>query len=67
MGFLFGSKPKAADPTPMPVATDDAKARAAARRQRASIFGRQGRSSTLLTDKDKGASAYNNSTLGQTN
>lgn len=65
MGFLLGSKPKPADPVRMPVASDDASARAAAARKRMSIFGRQGRSSTVLSPRGQGTNAYANSLLGQ--
>ena len=65
--LLFGKKPKPADPVRMPVASDDASARAAAARKRMSIFGRQGRGSTVLTPRGQGAgtAAFQNSLLGQ--
>lgn len=67
MGFLLGSKPKPADPVRMPVASDDANARAAAARKRMSIFSRQGRDSTNLDKRRQsaGTNAYGNSLLGQ--
>ncbi|RWK39254.1 MAG: hypothetical protein EOR40_04385 [Mesorhizobium sp.] len=68
MGALFGSKPKVADPTPMPV-PDDAAAKAADLRQRQMIASRSGRASTMLSRQSGGAPAgtqsYGNSLLGQ--
>lgn len=69
MSALFGSKPKAPDQVRMPV-QDDAEARAAAERQRRSIFARNGRSSTVMSrggGGEAGTRAYGNSLLGQAN
>ncbi|RWG25797.1 hypothetical protein [Mesorhizobium sp.] len=67
MGALFGSKPKVADPTPMPV-PDDAAAKAADLRQRQMIASRSGRASTMLSRQNggnAGTTSYSNSLLGQ--
>lgn len=69
MGFLFGNQQqKTAAPTRMPT-TNDAVVRAAQSRQRRSILGRSGRSSTMLTQDGSsapgGTQSYTNSLLGQ--
>jgi hypothetical protein len=69
MGFLFGGGQRPAEaPTRMPV-SNDAAARAAQARQRRSVLGRSGRTSTVLTQPSSGAGtgtqSYQNSLLGQ--
>lgn len=69
MGFLFGGGQKVAEaPTRMP-ASNDAVVRAAQSRQRRSVLGRSGRTSTVLTQPSSGTSSgtqsYQNSLLGQ--
>lgn len=68
MGFLFGGGERAApNPTRMPAA-NDAATRAARARQRRSILGRSGRSSTIMTQErgnTGGTQSYTNSLLGQ--
>lgn len=71
MGFLFGDKPKPAEPARMPT-PDDAESRKAAARARAAAMSRSGRSSTILsrragarTTGEAGTTAYKNSLLGQ--
>lgn len=69
MSFLFGGGSSGVTPpktATMPSANGTL-ARAAAARQRRDIFGRAGRSSTMLTRRDgeAGTSAYRNSLLGQ--
>ncbi|TGQ11216.1 hypothetical protein EN858_14940 [Mesorhizobium sp. M4B.F.Ca.ET.215.01.1.1] len=67
MSGLFGSKPKVADPTPMPV-PDDAASKAADLRQRQQVAARTGRASTMLSRQNggqAGTTSYGNSLLGQ--
>ena len=65
MGFLFGGNERREAPTRMP-ASNDAVVRAAQRRERRNIMGRQGRSSTVLTREGNtgGTQSYTNSLLG---
>jgi len=67
MGFLFGNQQqqRPAPVTRMP-STGDAEVRAAAQRERRSVLGRSGRSSTVLTRPADGTStqSYTNSLLG---
>ncbi len=68
MSWIFGQKAAASTevsaPTRMPT-TSGPVVREAANRRRRSIFGRSGRTSTVLTDQSsKGTTAYTNQVLG---
>jgi hypothetical protein len=65
MGFLFGGGSQPSEPATRMPASNDAVVRAAQQRQRRNIFGRTGRSSTVLTQNNGGGTqSYTNSLLG---
>ncbi len=63
MGFLFGSKPKPADPVRMPTSSSEEASRLLGIRKQKEIMARSGRRSTVLSGS--GGGAYTNSLLGQ--